>query len=124
MSEELRQKGYLDNTGNAHGIAVGPYEGFNLGATTLDQLRRARIIPDYNYGRFSTRKPDGIVVDRRILQQPVVKLVIEFKDRGKLDSEAKTADFIDKVAEEYCRPLHCEFGGISDHRRNSWVLVS
>lgn len=91
MSEELRQKGYLDSRGNAHGIAVGPYEGFNLGATTLDQLRRARIIPDLNYGRFSTRKPDGIVVDRRT-DQPLVKLVIEFKDRGKLDSEIKTND--------------------------------
>lgn len=123
MSEELRQKGYLDAKGHAHGEAVGAYEAFNLGATTLDQLRRARIIPDRDYGRFEYRKPDGLVVDRR-QPEPVVKMVVEYKDAGKLDSEDKTRSFIEKVAEEYCRPLECEIGGVSDHRRNSWVLVS
>jgi type I restriction-modification system DNA methylase subunit len=123
VSEELRQKGYLDRRGNAHGTVVGAYEAFNLGATTLEQLRRARIIPDRNYGKYQTRKPDGLVVDRRGAE-PLVKLVVEYKDAGGLDSESKTQGFINKVAEEYCRPLGCEFGGVSDHLRNSWVLVS
>ena len=64
MSEELRQKGYLIK-GKARGEPVGLYEGFNLGATTLEQLRQYGIIPDQSYGRFAKRKPDGIVVDRR-----------------------------------------------------------
>jgi type I restriction-modification system DNA methylase subunit len=123
VSEELRQKGYLDKSGHARGTLVGAYESFNLGATTFDQLRRAQIIPDRDYGKYQTRKPDGLVVDRRG-DEPIVKFVIEYKDAGKLDSESKTHDFIDKVAEEYCRPLSCEFGGVSDQRRNSWVLVS
>jgi type I restriction enzyme M protein len=122
MSEELRQKGYLDDSG-ARGVPVGSYEAFNLGSTTLDQLRRAKIIPDRDYGKYQTRKPDGLVVDRRG-HEPVVKLVVEYKDFGKLDSEKETNSFIDKLAEEYCRPLDCEFGGVSDQRHNSWVLVS
>ena len=123
MSEELRQKGYLDGSGHTQGTLVGAYEAFNLGATTLEQLRRARIVPDRNYGKYQGRKPDGLVVDRRGAD-PIVKFVVEYKDAGKLDSENKINSFIDKVAEEYCRPLACEFGGVSDQRRNSWVLVS
>jgi len=51
-------------------------------------------------------------------------MVVEYKDSGKLDSENKTRSFVEKVAEEYCRPLECEIGGVSDHTRNSWILVS
>lgn len=91
MSEELRQKGYLDKKGRVRGVPVGPYEGFNIGATTLDQLRRFGIVPDRNYGRFHTRKPDGIVVDRRAAE-PIVKFVVDFKDRGILNSAEKFAN--------------------------------
>lgn len=124
MSEELRQKGYLDGRGRLRaGEQVGPFEGFNIGATTLDQLRRAGIVPDRNYGRYKNNKPDGLVIDRRG-DEPIVKFVAEFKDRGLLDSPSKTRSFSEKVADEYCRPLDCEFGGVSDHHRNSWILVS
>jgi type I restriction enzyme M protein len=123
MSEELLQKGYIDPRGRARGEAVGPYEGFNLGATTLDQLRKYKIIPDQSYGRRGRNKPDGIVVDRRG-QQPVVKFVVEYKNTGGLLSKDKTREFSEKVAEEYCRPLSCEFGGVSDHKHNSWLLVT
>ena len=122
MSEELRQKGYISG-GKVRGEQVGPYEGFNLGATTLEQLRANGIVPDRSYGKFANRKPDGLVVDRRS-GQPVVKFVAEFKNIGLLNSEVRTLEFSSKVAEEYCRPLGCEFGGISDTLRNSWLLVT
>lgn len=122
MSEELRQKGYLVR-GRARGEPVGQYEGFSLGATTLEQLRQHGIIPDRSYGRWARRKPDGIVVDRRG-SSPVVKFVAEFKDIGGLNSLQRTFDFSAKIAEDYCRPLDCEFGGISDSHRNSWLLVT
>lgn len=123
MSEELRQRGYLDRKGNVRGVPIGEFEGFDLGATTLDQLKRVGIVPDRNYGKFNTRKPDGLVVDRRGTE-PVVKFVVDFKDRGILDSPQKVRDWSEKVADEYCRPLSCEFGGVSDHDHNSWILVS
>lgn len=124
MSEELRQRGYLNSKGKVRGVPVGPYfEGFDLGATTFDQLRRVGIIPDRNYGKYNTRKPDGLVVDRRG-EEPVVKFVVDFKDRGILDSPQKIRDCSEKVADEYCRPLSCEYGGVSDHKENSWILVS
>ncbi len=76
MSEELRQKGYLN--GKAQGARVGEYEGFNLGATNLNQLRKAGILPKRNFAK-GTAKPDGLVVDRG-RDSPEVKLVIEYKD--------------------------------------------
>ena len=123
MSEELLQKGYVDRRGRVRGEPVGPYEGFNIGATTFDQLRRYNIIPDRSYGKLANRKPDGLVVDRRG-KSPIVKFVAEFKDRGGLASEARVKEFSEKTADEYCRPLGCEFGGVSDHTRNSWLLVT
>lgn len=123
MSEELLQKGYVGPKGRVRGKLVGPYEGFSLGNTTLDQLRKYRIVPDRPYGKYAKNKPDGIVVDRRG-DSPVVKFVAEFKDRHGLDSESRAKAFSEKVAEEYCRPLACEIGGISDHTRNSWLLVT
>jgi type I restriction-modification system DNA methylase subunit len=123
MSEELRQKGYFSANGQVCGEQVGPYEGFNLGATTLEQLRQYGIIPDRSYGKHAKRKPDGLVVDRRS-GVPLVKFVAEFKDIGGLNSERRTLEFSEKIADEYCRPLGCEFGGISDSLRNSWLLVT
>lgn len=123
MSEELLQKGYVNRKGRVKGDPIGPYEGFNIGATTIDQLRKYRIVPDLSYGKHGKNKPDGIVVDRRG-DLPVVKFIAEFKDRHGLDSESRVREFGAKVADEYCRPLACEFGGISDHTRNSWLLVS
>ena len=75
MSEELLQKGYVRGKGRVVGDSVGPYEGFNLGATTLDQLRKYHIIPDRSYGKHGKKKPDGIVVDRRG-DTPIVKFVV------------------------------------------------
>ena len=124
MSEELRQKGYVDRRGRVRGEPVGVYEGFNIGATTLDQLRRASIIPNRDFGRFKNKKPDGIVVDRRA-STPEVKFLVEYKDIGGLDSESHKRLFVDKVAEEYCRPLDCSFAAVSDsHHRTSWIFVT
>jgi len=122
MSEELLQKGYVRARGRVRGDSVGPYEGFNLGATTIEQLRKYRIVPDRSYGKHGRRKPDGLVVDRRG-ESPVVKLVVEFKDLRGLHSETQLDAFAEKVADEYCRPLACEFGGMSDYMTSQWLLV-
>ena len=122
MSEELLQKGYMRGD-LVRGDPVGPYEGFNLGATTVDQLRRCRVIPDLPYGRHAKNKPDAIVVDRRP-EVPVVKFVAEFKDQGLLGTADRLREVSEKLADEYCRPLHCGFGGLSDHSRHSWLMLT
>lgn len=119
MSEELRQKGYLN--GKAKGAPVGEYEGFNLGATTLNQLRKAGILPKQSFGK-GTAKPDGLVVDR-LKDTPEVKLIIEYKDYGVLRSASSRQAVFDKVVADYCLPLNCSLATISDYENVSWILV-
>jgi hypothetical protein len=64
----------------ADGADTIDYEGFNLGATTLNQIRRASILPKQAFAK-GTAKPDGLVVNRR-RDTPEVKLIIEYKDYG------------------------------------------
>ena len=47
MSEELIQKGLVKN-----GIIVGNYEFYNIGNTTLNQLKKYKIIPNKNYMNY------------------------------------------------------------------------
>ena len=60
MSEELIQKGLTE-----HGLIIGNYEFYNIGATTLNQLKKYGIIPNEDYKEYGTRKPDALLVDRR-----------------------------------------------------------
>ena len=90
MSEELRQKGYISRSGIVQGDVIGSYEGFNIGATTLEQLRQNGIIPDRSYGKYSKKKPDGIVVDRRG-DSPIVKFIVEYKNVGGLNQKKNGA---------------------------------
>lgn len=122
MSEELRAKGYLRN-GQVYGHLVGNYQGFILGASTLSQLAAAGVIPKRNYGPAHNRKPDGLVVDRRDPANLQVKLVIEHKDAGELNSEADRTDALDKVANVYCRALSCRLAALTDGTSTWWALV-
>lgn len=121
MSEELRQKGYL-RKGKVRGDKLGPYESFNLGNSTLNQLREAGIVPDKSLGKKATLKPDGLVI-HRTGSGVVAKLVLEFKDKGELDTEAKRAAIFDKTAREYCHLLECSLAAISDGSATYWILV-
>jgi type I restriction-modification system DNA methylase subunit len=122
MSEELRQKGYLTPKGGVSGLQVGPFEGFNLGATTLAQLQKAGIIPGIPLGGNRQSKPDALVVDRRG-KHPSVELVVEYKDLGELDSQSKRKAVCRKLAGDYCETLNCPYGVISDGQYTAWLYV-
>jgi hypothetical protein len=53
MSEELPSRGMLNK-----GQVVFRYEYLVIGATNLQQLRKAGFIPNRNYGNYGIRKPD------------------------------------------------------------------
>jgi len=122
MSEELRQKGYLKPDGHVKGDVVGDFEGFNVGASTLSQLRKAGIVPSRSFGARGSLKPDGLVVDRRGTT-PEVKLVVEYKNRGELASDTARQGVFKKTAEDYCIPLTCPFAAISDGVSAYWISV-
>src|SRR3989344_6166146 len=81
MSEELIKKCYIE-----HGLVIGNYEFYNIGDTTLKQLKKFKIIPNKDYKEYEARKPDGLLVDRRNKNKIKVILVIEDKDNGKFQN--------------------------------------
>lgn len=83
MSEELTQKGLTE-----HGLGIGNYEFYNIGSTTLNQLKTFRVIPDKEYAGYGSRKPDALLVDRRNLSKIRVLSVIEVKENEKFKSES------------------------------------
>jgi hypothetical protein len=94
MSEELRQKGYLSRGGRVQGDKGGNLEAFNLGSTSLSQLAQAGVIPRRDYRGASRGKPDALVMDRRT-DPPEPVLIIEYKDRGELDTDRQRQEVFD-----------------------------
>ncbi len=72
--------------------AVGPYMYYNLGSTTLAQLKRLRIIPPKDYRGVSNKKPDSLLT-----YQSEVMAVIEHKAPDEL---AKPSIFEHEIEEK------------------------
>lgn len=97
MSEELKQRGL-----EAGGRTYGKFEYLNIGATTLNALRTAKLIPPRDYTGFETRKPDGLVIDRRGAR-PRVVAVVEFKvDLKKDDGVAQASTVGAALGAKFC----------------------
>lgn len=123
MSEQLRARGYLNAAGFTAGDPLGNYESFTIGDVTMKQLSRAGIIPKGEYKGVATRKPDGLVVDRRS-GTPDVRLVIEHKDRGELVTQDKINMIVEKCATVYCKSLACGLLAVTDGETTVWASVS
>lgn len=98
MSEELVQR-HLTNGG----LRVANYEYYNLGRTTLKQLKIHKIIPNKDYGDYESYQPDALLVDRTNKGKPLVIAVIENKKKDKFKSNAdrlKTVRQCNDVAQE------------------------
>lgn len=115
MSEELQQKNLTHN-----GLKVGDFEFYNIGATNLSDLKRFKIIPDKNYGKYESRKPDGLLVDRRNLNRIEVVAVLEFKKSKRFVSNADK-----QGATEQCNTLAqvlgAKIGIITDTQDFVWI---
>jgi type I restriction-modification system DNA methylase subunit len=114
-SEELIQKG-LDK----HGIRIDEYEYYEIGSTTLNQLKISKIVPNRDYGEYSQRKPDMLLVDRRNKSNIRVIVTGEYKLPAEFDTIEKRT-----VATEQCndlaQELDSEIGVITDKNEYIWV---
>lgn len=125
MSEQLRKQGYLNDGGVAKGDALGTYESFVIGDTTMNQLKKAGIVPKREYAKgVGGLKPDGLVVDRRDSRAPVVKLIVEDKDKGELDTEKKLNAVLKKCADTYCPALECDLFAVTDGTDTYWAVAT
>jgi type I restriction-modification system DNA methylase subunit len=114
MSEEILQK-RLDKTG----LRIGGYEFYNIGGSTLNQLKRFGIIPDKEYGEYGTGKPDALLVDRRNKKHVKVVAVLEYKDKGKFVSDSDRTKSIEQ-GNNLAQVLDADLGIATDGSACIW----
>ncbi len=115
MSEELTQRGLHEK-----GLALGEYEYFPLIATTLGQYQKAKIIPNIDYGKYSTRKPDGLIVQRAARQEPRVYAVLEFKKPSEFQTDKQKTEAVEQC-NDLCQVLGARVGVITDGIVTFWI---
>lgn len=114
MSEELVQKGLME-----HGLKIGNYEFYNIGNTTIKQLKKSRIIPELDYKEYELRKPDGLLVDRRNKKKIRVLCVIEGKQGEKFQSIRDRTSTVQQC-NDICQVLHAKVGIATDYSSFIW----
>lgn len=115
MSEELIQRGLIK-----HGIKILNYEYFDLGNTTIEQLKRNKIIKDKNYGKYKQKKPDTLLVDRQNRQDPQVIVCIEYKSPSEFRTDKQKKEAIQQC-NNYAQVLNAKIGVITDGQISFWI---
>lgn len=116
MSEELHQRGLTER-----GMAVGQYEFYNIGATSIAALKKFKIIRNRDYGAAAAGKPDGVMVDRRDKKNISVLFVAEVKSPSEFDTPEKKREAIRQCVEDYCKPLGAKLALVTDTHEYLWV---
>ncbi len=115
MSEELIQRGLTKN-----GIFIGEYELFPTHSTTIKQYRNLKIIPDYNYGNYDKRKPDGLLIERNKEINQKVIIVLEYKKPLDFQTDRQKKEAIEQC-NDLCQVLHSKIGVITDNIVTFWI---
>jgi len=112
MSEELLQRG-LDKKPEK----VGKWDFYNIGATTINQLKKHSIIRDINYGKIGQKKVDGIIIN-----QKKVIAIIENKTSEEFNTPKKQQKAI-KQELEVAKKLECPILIATDTKETIWINV-
>jgi len=84
MSEEIIQKNY-----EKHGDSFGSFEFYNIGKTSIDNLKKYKIVPNKDYGGYGNKSPDALICDRKKPSSVSVICVIEHKQPSSFDTPEK-----------------------------------
>ena len=110
MSEELIQRNLVAAPGR-----IGPWDYYNIGATTLKALKAAKIIPKKDYAEFETKKPDALIV-----KKPQIIAAIEYKQ----PSELKTKKQIEAAIQQEigtAQVLGAKVYIVTDGKKTFWL---
>lgn len=114
-SEELTQRRFSKT-----GINVVDYEFFPTHSTTVEQYKKAKIIPNKNYGKYGKRRPDGLLVDRREKSEPAVMAVLEYKEPAEFQTDKQKKEAIEQC-NDLCQVLDAKIGIITDNIVTFWI---
>lgn len=112
MSEELLQKDLLKNPEK-----IGRWNYYNIGATTIRQLKECGIIRNVDYGKLEKKKVDGLLVLNK-----VVIAVIEFKKPSEFNTDSKKQKAI-KQELEVAKKLKTKLLIATDTNESIWINV-
>lgn len=115
MGEELQSLGFHKN-----GIFIAEYEYYPLQRTSLDQYKKAKVIPSKDYGKYGKRQPDGLLVNRANPKDLRVIAVIEYKQPKEFQSEVQKKDAVEQC-NDLCQELKSAFGVITDGENYIWI---
>lgn len=110
MSEELLQRDLIK-----HPDRIGNWLFYNIGATTIKNLKQNNIIENIDYGDIENRKPDGIIVFNK-----KVIAIIENKKSSEFNTESKKAKAITQAL-EVGRGLNSKLAIITDTNETLWI---
>ena len=110
MSEELLQRDLIDNPEK-----IGNWNFYNIGATTIKNLKQSKIINDFDYESIDKRKPDGLIVYNKN-----VLVTIENKKPTEFNTEEKKNKAI-KQAVDVAKILKSKLAIITDTTETIWV---
>lgn len=105
MSEELLQ---------TVPFCIGRYSYYRLGSTTLNQLKKEKIINKQSK-KLSDKKPDGLIT----LSGGVVKAVIEYKTPDELSTKTKILKAINQELE--VAKFLCKLLIVTDGTKTFWI---
>jgi type I restriction-modification system DNA methylase subunit len=112
VSEELLQRNLLKNPEK-----TGVWDFYNIGSTTLNELKNAKIIPQKDYKGLGARKPDGIIA----LKQKVIA-VIENKSIAKFKTDKHKSDAL-KQGIDVARVLNAKILILTNTLETVWINV-
>ncbi len=93
------------------------YHLIKIGATTVNQLKEAKIIPQKNYGNLSSNKPDALIIKGKTN----VQVLVEMKKPGTLKTNISGKDVITEWYYELAKILNCKIICASDGVKTCWV---
>lgn len=110
MSEELLQRGL-----HLSPEKIGELSFYNIGSTALKALKNYKIIPNKDYKEFESRKPDGLIVDKKS-----VIAVIENKNISKFKTLKDKQKAIEQGL-EVAKVLGAKIVIATDSVNTSWI---
>ena len=110
MSEELHQRDLINNPDK-----IGKWNFYNIGATSLNALKNAGIIPKKDYKTFERRKPDGIITTKK-----EVVGIVENKSISKFKTKKQKEDAF-KQGLDVAQVLNAKFLILTDTIDTIWV---
>ena len=113
MSEELIQKDLIKNPAK-----IGKWDFYNIGATTIKQLKENGIIRNVDYGKEEKKKVDALIVRKKN-----VIAVIEYKKPSEFNTKAKKQKAV-KQELTVAQKLKANILIATDSKESIWINVA